>query len=101
MCFLSSESGFLSSSSTTLPFPWLHGLTFQSFLTVYVFGSPLHYYGLALGLFVLSVQSCKMGIFNMHLHTVIMAFGHRSGFVVLDDWVVVNLGSMDLGLGFN
>ena len=73
---------------------------------VYVFRSPLHYYGLALGLFVLSVQSFKMGIFNMHLQTVIMAFGLYSGFVVLDDWVVVNLGlvnlgSMDIGLGFS
>ena len=42
----------------------------------------------------------------MHLQTVIMAFGLYSGFVVLDDWVVVNLGlvnlgSMDLGLGFS
>ncbi|KAF3976053.1 hypothetical protein CMV_000738 [Castanea mollissima] len=59
---------------------------------IYVFGSPLHYNGLTLGLFVLSDQSCKMGIFNMPLQTGIVAFGLCSGFVVLDDLVVVNLG---------
>ena len=59
---------------------------------VYVFGFPLHYNGLTLGLFVLSGQSCKMGIFNMHLQVGIVAFELCSGFVVLDDLVVVNLG---------
>ena len=59
---------------------------------VYVFGFPLHYNGLTLGLFVLSDQSCKMGIFNMHLQIGIVAFGLYSGFVVLDDFIVVNLG---------
>ena len=59
---------------------------------VYVFGSPLHYNDLTLGLFVLSDQSCKMGIFNMHLQIGIVAFGLYSGFVVLDDFIVVNLG---------
>ena len=59
---------------------------------VYVFGFPLHYNGLTLGLFVLSDQSCKMGISNMHLQVGIVAFELCSGFVVLDDLVVVNLG---------
>ena len=61
-------------------------------LCVYVFESPLHYNGLTLGLFVLSDQSCKIGIFNMHLQAGIVAFELCSGFVVLDDLVVVNLG---------
>ena len=82
----------LSSSSMTPPLPWLCGFSFQIFLIyVYVFGSPLHYNGLTLGLFVLSDQSCKMGIFNMHLQAGIVAFELYSGFVVLDDLVVVNL----------
>ena len=59
---------------------------------VYVFGSPLHYKGLTLALFVLSDQSCKMDIFNLHLQIGIVVFGLCSGFVVLEDLVIVNLG---------
>ena len=59
---------------------------------VFVFGSPLHYKGLTLGLFVLSDQSCKMDIFNLHLQIGIVVFGLCSGFVVLEDLVIVNLG---------
>ena len=61
-------------------------------MAIWVCFLPLHYNGLTLGLFVLSDQSCKMGIFNMHLQAIIVAFELYSGFVVLDDLVVVNLG---------
>ena len=81
---------FFDDPSTLIP--WLCGFAFQSFLIVSVFGSPLHYNGLTLGLFVLSDQRCKMSIFNMHLQAGIVAFELCSGFVVLDDLVAVNLG---------